>query len=94
MTVGGHTVQLNRKGFFSDTFQVTIERGKTATFHRKLGKRFIPNCEVGTKFAVYRGVLLDLSAAGDVKLEISPGVVRNIPVADIRFRRPIREETP
>jgi hypothetical protein len=89
---GSHDVQLTRKGYFSENFTIAIERAKSVSIHKKLNKRFIPNCEVQTKTAVYRGVLLEVSPAGDVKLEVGPGVLRSIPADEIRARRPLREE--
>ena len=90
---GRHDVQLSRKGYFGENFPIQIERDKTFSIHKKLNKRFIPNCEVVTKTTVYRGVLLDVSAGGDVRLEVSPGVLRTIPASEVRFRRPLRDDT-
>lgn len=89
---GRHEIQLTKKGYFAEGFAVEIVRGKTETVHKKLNKRFIPDCEVVTKTAMFRGVLVEAMPSGDLKLEVSPGVVRTISAAEVRFRRPIRQE--
>ncbi len=91
---GRHEVQLTLKGFFTEKFPIAIERGQTVALHKKLNKRFIPDCEVVTSTTVYRGVLLEVNPQGDVKLEVSPGVIRSFAAGDIRVRRPIRQEEP
>ncbi len=94
LTEGRHEVQLTLKGYFNERIQISAERGKTVTLHKKLHKRFIPDCEVVTTTSIYRGVLLEVSPAGDVKLEVSPGVIRSFAGGDIRVRRPIRQDEP
>jgi hypothetical protein len=90
---GRHDIQLSRKGYFGENFPVQIERAKTFSVHKKLNKRFIPNCEVVTKTTVYRGVLLEVAPGGDIRLEVSPGVLRTIPASEVRYRRPLRDDT-
>jgi hypothetical protein len=90
LSEGRHEVQLTRKGYFGDRFPVIIERAKTISLHKQLKKRFIPDCEVVTKSGVHRGVLQEVTPDGDVKLEVSPGIMRSIPADEIRFRRPLR----
>jgi hypothetical protein len=87
---GRHEVQLTRKGYFGERFSITTERAKTVSLHKQLKKRFIPDCEVVTKSGVHRGVLQEVSPEGDVKLEVSPGIMRTIEASEIRFRRPLR----
>ncbi|MDP6525877.1 MAG: PEGA domain-containing protein [Kiritimatiellia bacterium] len=92
IALGHHEIQLSKKGYYAITLPITVEKGKKLTIHKQLRKRFIPNCEVVTKNAVHRGVLLEVTPAGDVKLELRPGVIRTVPAKDVRFRRPLREE--
>jgi hypothetical protein len=54
-------------------------------------KRFIPDCEVVTATETYRGMLLEVDADGNVKMELKPGVIKSIAADDIRTRKPIRD---
>lgn len=92
LTAGRHEVQLTRKGYFGARFPIAIERAKTVSLHKKLKKRFIPNCELVTKTAVHKGVLLEVAPNGDVKLEVNPGVIRTFEADEIRIRRPLRQD--
>lgn len=89
---GKHQVQLVKKGFFDAALEVEVEREKAVVKHVAMKKRFIPDCEVRTSAKTYRGVLIEVSPAGDVKLELRPGVFETIPGSDIKLRIPIREE--
>ncbi len=89
---GKHQVQLSRKGYKGESFFVAVERNETAAFHKRLIKLFIPDCEIVTKNAVYKGVFIEETPDGIVKLETHPGVIRKFPASEIRFRRPIREQ--
>ena len=89
--VGKHEVKLNKEGFFSKTFTITVEKDKTVSRHEKLERRFIPDYEVTTPSRVYQGVLIQIEPTGAVRLEINPGIIKTIPARDIRDRRPIRK---
>lgn len=91
VALGHHEIQLAKKGYYGVTLPVTVEKGKKVTIHKQLRKRFIPNCEVVTKTTIHRGVLLEVTPSGDVKLELRPGVIRTVRGKDIRSRRPLRE---
>jgi len=91
LSVGAHQVRLAKKGFFDKVFTVNIERDKTSICHQKLKRRFIPDCEVHTAGDVHRGVLLGVDPAGNVRLEIKPGIVKTIAAADILSRKPLRD---
>lgn len=92
VALGQHELQLSKKGYYGMALPVNVEKGKKLTIHKKLRKRFIPNCEIVTKTAVHRGVLLEVAPSGDVKLELRPGVIRTLKADDIRTRRPIRQD--
>ncbi|MBL7115507.1 MAG: PEGA domain-containing protein [Kiritimatiellae bacterium] len=89
---GRHQIQLSKKGYKGESFFVKIERDETAAFHKKLIKLFIPDCEIVTKNAIYKGVFIEETPDGTIKLETHPGVIRNFPASEILFRRPIREQ--
>jgi len=89
---GTYEIRLEKKGYAPATEKVTVERDKTATLQKALVRRFIPDCEVRTATDVHRGVLLEVDPAGNVKLEVRPGIVKTIPAADVRARIPIRED--
>lgn len=90
--VGNRTLLLTREGFHDDRTEVAIERAQTRTLHRRLERRFIPDCEVRTDTRVYRGVLVEVDPQGNVKLEYRPRAYLTIPAENIRSRRSIPEE--
>jgi len=94
LSEGEHTLQLSKKGYFSRERTVEITRSETVTVHETLKKRFIPDVEVRTDTDVYRGVLIEVDPEGNVKLEIRPGIFRTVPAAEIRSRKPLRDENP
>ena len=89
---GSHEIKFAIKGYYTKELTVNIERDKTNIQHINLKRRFIPNCEVRTVSEVYQGVLMQIDPAGNVKLEINPGVMKVIPVAEIISRKPLRVE--
>lgn len=91
LSAGAHQVQLTKKGYYDASFEVQIEKEKTVTKHVPLKQRFIPDCEVRTtKDEVFRGVLVDADPQGNIRLEIKPGIFKNIPAKEVKMRLPIR----
>lgn len=91
LPVGECELRFVRKGYFEKTQKQAIERGKTATLHVALERRFIPDHEIKTRNGVYRGVL-DSTTVEGVRLETRPGIITVIPLKDILERRILREE--
>jgi len=95
LSAGAHQVQLTKKGYYDAAFEVQIEKEKTLTRHVPLKQRFIPDCEIKTtKDEVFRGVLVDVDPQGNLRLEIKPGIFKNILAKDVKTRMPIRVEQP
>jgi len=92
--IGTRTLELTKKGFFSKEFTLEVERDKTTTVQQALKRRFIPNFEVRTSDAVYKGVLIEQDPQGNVRLEVRPGVIRTVKAKDIRSSRPLRDDGP
>ncbi len=89
---GQKTMKLIKPGYFSKTVNISIDRDQTFTSHYKLKRRFIPNYEIKTKRAVYRGVLISVDAQRNVKMETSPGIFKTIKHSDMVSSRPLRED--
>ena len=89
---GSHEIKFAIKGYYTKELTVDIERDQTAIQHISLKRRFIPNCEVRTVTEVYQGVLVQIDPSGNIKLEVNPGVMKVIPVAEVISRKPLRIE--
>jgi len=89
---GEHKLQLSREGYFAESVTIQIKRDETITRHVKLRRRFIPDYEVVTQTGTERGVLLQIDPAGNVRLEVRPGIIKTIRAGDIKSGRPIRED--
>ena len=87
---GQHEIRCVRKGYFDKTETVAVERGRTATLHVVLTRRFIPDYEVATATQVYKGVLDSITDEA-IRLETAPGVVTTILRKDVRSQRPLRD---
>ena len=93
LSAGAHQIQLTKKGYYDAAFEVQVEKEKTVTRHVPMKQRFIPDCEVKTtKDEVFRGVLVDSDPQGNLRLEIKPGIFKNIPAKEVKMRLPIRAE--
>ena len=91
VSAGEHELRVVRKGYFDKIEKITVERGRTATPHIALARRFIPDYEITTAQGVYRGVLDSLT--GEIlRLETAPGVIIPFQLKDIRTRRVLRED--
>lgn len=88
---GEHELRLVRKGFSERIQKVQVEQGKTLSLRVTLARRFVPDCQVTTDRAVYKGVL-DSVTDEYLRLETAPGVVATIPVKDIKARHVLRED--
>jgi hypothetical protein len=88
---GEHILEVTRKGHAPQKRSITITRDQTLSPQFRLIRQFIPNYEVVTARAHYRGVLDYVTDEG-VKLETAPGVSQTIPMKDIRRHGALREE--
>ncbi len=87
---GEHRIQLVREGYFEKTVSVTVNRQETTPIQESLKRRFIPDTEIKTAQGVYKGVFIDESVQGKVRLEVRPGVIKSIEAQDIVSRRAIQ----
>jgi len=89
---GAQTLKITKPGYFAKEAEITIERNRTYSHHFKLKRRFIPNYEIKTAHEVYRGVLIEVDANRNVKLETRPGIFKTIKRREIISFSPLREE--
>jgi hypothetical protein len=94
VTVGSHAVQLTRKGYFERSLTIQVEKGKTVALHETMKRRFIPDYEVRTATAVFRGVLVEVDPVGNVKIETKPGVLKTLKADEVKSRGPLRDQVP
>jgi hypothetical protein len=88
---GEHILEVTRKGYAPQKRPITITRDQTISPQFRLIRQFIPNYEVITSRAHYKGVLEYTTDEG-IKIETAPGVTQMIPLKDVRKHGPIREE--
>ncbi len=86
---GKREITLKKRGYHDESFQITVEKGKTTTVDKKLKKHFVRNYLVQTDTDTYRGMLVELKRDGSVRLEIKPGTIMTFPAEKIRVRRPL-----
>lgn len=87
---GSHEIKFTAKGYYAKEITIDVDRGRTVVHHVSLKRRFIPDCEIRTATEVYQGVLVQIDPAGNVKLEVNPGVMKIVMAADIISRKPLR----
>ncbi len=92
--VGSRELQLVRPGYRTRTETVDIVRDQTLTGHYALERIFIPNFEIITATEVYRGVLQEIDANGNIRIELRPGILKTVRREEIRERRPLRAIDP
>ena len=85
---GEHTVVVRKDGFGEVVRHPAVAARKTVAVSVSLKKLFIPNVEVETKTGVVRGVLLATTPSA-VTIEVTPGVSRFFPRADVLRIEPI-----
>ncbi len=88
---GEHIIEVTRKGYAPQKRPITITRDQTIAPQFRLIRQFIPNYEVITSRAHYKGVLEYTTDEG-IKIETAPGVTQTIPMKDVRKHGPLREE--
>lgn len=93
LSSGSHEVEFSRPGYVSAKRTVTVNRAGTTTLETvKLVRKFIPDVSVeivgGT---VYKGVYVE-KTVDFYRLEISPGIIKSIPYADIVRIQAIRTD--
>lgn len=89
---GVHVLTLTKPGYYETKKEVNIVRDEIYTKHYRLARRFIPNYEVKTETEVYRGILIEVDAQRNVKLETHPGIFKTIMNAEIKSARPLRKD--
>ena len=87
---GEHLIEVTRPGHATQRREVTVRRDMTLTQQIQLLRQFIPNYEVTTTRAYYRGVLEYANDEG-IRLETAPGVSQTIPMRDVKKHGPLRE---
>ena len=87
---GEHLVEVTRPGHATQRRDVTVHRDMTLTLQFQLIRQFIPNYEVTTTRAYYKGVLEYKNDEG-IRLETAPGVSQTIPMRDVKKHGPLRE---
>ncbi len=89
---GVHVLTLTKPGYYETKKEINIIRDEIFTKHYRLPRRFIPNYEVKTETEVYRGILIEVDAQRNVKLETHPGIFKTIMNAEIKSVRPLRKD--
>jgi hypothetical protein len=92
VTAGKHRVTLKKKGYHDLSFEIDVTKEKTLDIKKELKKHFVENYVVQTETATYRGMLIEISRQGAVKLEVRPGTIMTFPADKIVVRRPITPE--
>ena len=87
---GAHVITLTKVGFYTAKQKLDIVRDESQTHHVKLKRRFIRNYEVKTASEVYRGVIVEIDAQRNIKLETHPGIFKTIPYQEILSGKPLR----
>ena len=89
---GTQELMLTKVGFFEQKTEIKVVRDQTITRHFKLKRRFIPNYEIKTATEVYRGILIEVDAQKNMKMETHPGIFKTIPRKEIKSFHPLRED--
>ena len=87
---GEHLVEVTRPGHATQKRGITVHRDMTLTLQFLLPRQFIPNYEVTTTRAYYKGVLVSKNDEG-IHIETAPGVSQTIPMKDVKKHGPLRE---
>lgn len=74
LSVGGHLVQVFRDGYREAVRRVEVKKDETARLFVRLARVFRADTEIETIRGVYRGVLVEKDARGNLILETVPGV--------------------
>ncbi len=90
---GGHVITLTKVGYYESKAGIDIVRDQILTRHFKLKRRFIPNYEIKTSTEVYTGLLIEVDAQKNVKLETHPGIFKTIPHNEILSAKPLRTDS-
>jgi len=88
---GEHQVEVTRPGYATQRRDITVHRDMTLTLQIQLVRQFIPNYEVVTTRATYKGVLEFKNDEG-ISLETRPGISQLIPMKDVKQHGPLRKE--
>jgi hypothetical protein len=89
---GPHVLTLTKPGYYESKHEIDVIRDETLTQHYRLKRRFIPNYEIKTETEVYRGILIEVDAQKNIKLETHPGIFKTIMQPEIRFVKPLRDD--
>ena len=80
---GEHTVIIKKEGYAEAVRRPVLEASRATPLDVRLKRVFTPNIEIETTTGTYRGVLVD-NAPSALVIEVSMGVSRSFPRADIR----------
>jgi len=89
--MGEHELRLVKKGFSERIQKIQIDQGKTLSLRVTLTRRFLPDCQIITDRAVYKGVLESVTSEY-IRMETAPGVMTTIPVKDVKSRHTLLED--
>jgi hypothetical protein len=82
---GEHTLVVRKDGYAETVRRATVKNSKTATANVRLRRVFAPDVEIVTARGSHRGVLVtDATTSESVVVEVSPGITRSFPRAEIR----------
>ena len=77
------TVIIKKEGYAEAVRRPVLEASRATPLDVRLKRVFTPNIEIETTTGTYRGVLVD-NAPSALVIEVSMGVSRSFPRADIR----------
>ncbi len=83
LKAGEHTVIIKKEGYAEAVRRPVLEASRATPLDVRLKRVFTPNIEIETTTGTYRGVLVD-NAPSALVIEVSMGVSRSFPRADIR----------
>lgn len=93
---GQHKLQFTRQGYFDATKAVEVKPNQNIILHEKLRPRpvpFVPNIIIRTGTDaehMFRGVVREKYANGDIKVEIEPGIFQTFKASEIIATEPIK----
>ena len=80
---GEHSLVVKKEGYAESVRHPKIRNSKTSVANVRLRRLFMPNVEIVTARGEYRGVLVSRTP-NEVVLEVSLGITRSFPQAEIR----------
>lgn len=88
------TVELRKSGYETHSYSADVVKGETRHILAQLRKAFVPDYQVETADGIQRGMLVEVTAEGDVRLQDDRGIVRTFKVEDIVAGSPLISTEP